>query len=314
MSKAKPPADDDGWLDPPPPLNEPAAQTANKGFLSSLYAPIGEQPSPTGNAAKKTSETSEPEEEEEIDPFAPASGSWFTKHASKQLNKNLWKSIFRGGLVKIDPVSIDNVPNEDSEEARLKRIYTIVWCETLAIIGLSLLFVFILPFGNPVYRYYAKMENQSLEDAQRNRMLPLYMPNLTNRAVLSWAATSISEIMTFGFGDYEIKLKQQKNRFTTPGWSGFVKTFVEKEIGEKFQQRQLVVTTAPADTPVIVSQGENKEHVYEWHVQAPVIITFATNNNITSSTRAIVDLTIIRVPHEHNASGIAINIWRQRQG
>lgn len=314
MSKTKPPADDDdGWLDPPPPLHDPVSPKAKKSLLSSFYA----NAAPSLNR-QKPDEAKEPgeaiEQEEDIDPFAPASGTWFTRHASRQLDKNLWKSIFRGGLFRIDTVPFDNVPNEDKEEARLKRIYTIVWSETLIIVGLSLLFVFILPFGNPVYVYYARMENQPLTDARQNRMIPLYMPNLTNRAVLSWAATSISEIMTFGFGDYEIKLKQQRSRFTEPGWAGFVKTFVEKEIGEKFQQRQLVVTTAPADTPVIVSQGENKEHIYEWRVQAPVIVTFATNNNITSSTRAIVDLTIVRVPHEHNASGIAINIWRQRQG
>lgn len=309
MSKTKPPADDDGWLDPPPPQKEPAA-----GFLASLRAPAHKQ-SQQKQTGEATGESVDGlDQEDDSDALAPPSGMWFAQHASKQLDKKLWQSILKGGLFKIDSVPLDEVPDQNKEEARLKRIYTIVWSESLAIAGLCVLLVLMLPFGSPVYRYYAKSENQSLEEALQNRMISLSMPNLTNRAVLSWAATSISEIMTFGFGDYEAKLKQQKNRFTDPGWAGFVKTFVEKEIGEKFQHRQLVVTTAPADTPVIVSQGENKENIYEWHVQAPVIVTFATNNDISTSSRAVVDLTIVRVPHEHNASGIAINIWRQRQG
>lgn len=302
MSKAQPPADeDDGWIDPPPPLEEKDKPEKPKGFWGS------------GRAFGHT-RSDDPEPEEDSFSAPPASGSWIARNTSRQLDKKLWHSILHGGLLKVDSVQMDSAPDEEKEESRIKHIYALVWTESLIIVGLSLFFVFMLPFGAPMYRYYARMENQPLADARQNIMIPLYMPNLTNRAVLSWAATSISEIMTFGFGDYEVKLKQQKPRFTGPGWAGFVKTFIEKQIGEQFQQRQLVVTTAPADTPVIVSQGENKEHIYEWRVQAPVIVTFATNNNVTSSSRSIVELTIVRVPHEHNASGIAINIWRQRLG
>lgn len=303
MSKAKPPTeDDDGWIDPPPPQTAPDKPEKTEGFwgLSRL--------------SKREQQKRAPEEDEDPESPSDAPTSWLEKHTSRQLDKKLWRSILQGGLLKVDAVQLDSVSDEGKEEARIRQVYTLVWAEALVIVGLSLFLVFLLPFGAPMYRYYARMENQPLADARRNILTPLNMPNLTNRAVLSWAATSIAEIMTFGFGDYETKLKQQKTRFTDPGWSGFVKAFIEKEIGEQFQQRQLVVTTAPADTPVIVSQGENKEHLYEWRVQAPVIVTFATNNNVTSSSRAIVDLTIVRVPHKHNASGIAINIWRQRQG
>ncbi|MER2519078.1 MAG: DotI/IcmL family type IV secretion protein [Bdellovibrionales bacterium] len=309
MSKPPPPTDDDGWIDPPAPLREDELLASRKGFLTLPYA------KKTKAAQKDTTSTNEePETEEDIDPFSPPSGSWFTKQASKQLDKKIWRSILRGGLIKIDPILLDTVPDEEKENARISRLYTIIQGEALMIAGLSLLLVLALPFGAPLYRYYARTENQPLEEAHRNAMIALNIPNLTNRAILSWAATSVAEIMTFGFGDFETKLKQQKPRFTDPGWAGFVKEFIEKQVGEQFQQRQLVVTTAPADTPVIVSQGENKENIYEWHVQAPVIITFATNNNVTSSARAIVGMTIVRVPHEHNASGIAINSWRQTKG
>ncbi|MDE2029422.1 MAG: DotI/IcmL/TraM family protein, partial [Alphaproteobacteria bacterium] len=81
------------------------------------------------------------------------------------------------------------------------------------------------------------------------------------------------------------------------------------KIGEAFKERQLVLTTVPSDTPVIVAQGVNADNVYQWNVQMPVIMTYATNNNVTSQQRAIVFLSIVRVPAEQSPSGIAIRNW-----
>jgi intracellular multiplication protein IcmL len=115
--------------------------------------------------------------------------------------------------------------------------------------------------------------------------------------------------MTMGFGDMDIRLPQQRKRFTPEGWEAFNKAFVAQKIGETFKQSQLVLTTVPSDTPVIIAQGPNAENIYQWIVQMPVIMTYATNNNAMRKERAFVTLTIVRVPADESSAGIAIQSW-----
>ncbi|MDR3448895.1 MAG: DotI/IcmL/TraM family protein [Alphaproteobacteria bacterium] len=195
-----------------------------------------------------------------------------------------------------------DIIDEQTAILRMDKIKKLVTIQAWIIGSLALVLLVALPFVQPVYLYYAMKP-----DGQVMRMVGLDMPNMTNRAVLSWAATSISEIMTMGFGDMDVKLPHERVRFTKQGWEAYNTAFVQQEVGEKFKQSQMVLTTVPSNTPVIVSQGTNLDNVYEWHVQMPVIMTYA--NTTVVRQRAIVRLTIIRVPAEDSAAGIAIQNW-----
>jgi Type-IV b secretion system, inner-membrane complex component len=112
--------------------------------------------------------------------------------------------------------------------------------------------------------------------------------------------------MTIGFGDIGPQLRSQNMRFTADGWKSFVEAFQKQQIGELFKGHQIVMTTVPSDTAVILAQGPNKKGIYEWAVQVPVIMTYETNNNRTDHRNAIVTLTIVRVSPDQSPSGIAI--------
>lgn len=197
--------------------------------------------------------------------------------------------------------------DEKRAAVSFKRLTLRVTIQTwlMAILGFGLMGI--LPFAQPVYIYYAMSPDKKLV-----RMTGLNMSNMTNQAILSWATTSITEIMTMGFGDLDIKVPKQRRRFTATGWKAYIKAFVQEGIGETFKQNQLVLTTVPSNTPVIVYQGPNADDVYEWIVQMPVIMTYATNGDVTSEKRTIISLTIIRVPVEENPYGIAIDNWSLR--
>ncbi len=204
----------------------------------------------------------------------------------------------------LDPVTIDYVADERAAHARYVRLVRIVTFETITLAVLGGFLIVGTPFFRPVYQYYAL--NPQHEVMQ---LVALTVPNMTNRAILSWATTTTTEIMTIGFGDFESKLAAQEPRFTPEGWESFKKAFIRQKIGETFKKNQLVLTTVPSDTPVIVAQGVNEQQAYEWIVQMPVIMTFATNNNVTQREKAIINLTIVRVPAEYNPSGIGIAAW-----
>lgn len=196
------------------------------------------------------------------------------------------------------------VMDEATVVAQVGRLKTRVIIQTWVIAFLGLVLTLLLPFTQPINLYYARNSNSKVMP-----LVGLDVPNMTNRAILSWATTSITEVMTMGFGDIDVRLPKQRPRFTKKGWDAYIKVFLLQKIGETFKQYQLVLTTVPSNTPVIVNQGVNREATYQWTVQMPVIMTYSTNNNVTRKQRSTVTLTIVRVPAEENSFGIAIQSW-----
>jgi intracellular multiplication protein IcmL len=235
----------------------------------------------------------------------PASSQKATNKAKVSFVKDMASDLDKVAAKLRDPVNIDLILDEDKEIRRYQKLMKWIGLQTIIIAILSGVLLLGAPFFMPIYQYYARNTKQEVM-----QLVPLTAPNMTNRAILSWATTSITEIMTMGFGDYKTKLPEQRFRFTPGGWDAFAMTFDKLKVGEKFQQNQLVLTTVPSTTPVIVQQGPNERHVYQWRVQMPVIMTYATNNNLTSHERAVVDLTIIRVNPNQNPAGIGIDSWR----
>ena len=204
----------------------------------------------------------------------------------------------------------DVVADEADAVARHRRLIALISAQALAIGILSGIMILGAPVMRPVYKYktVAQDNANSLEQFSAD-LVPLFNPNLTNRAVLSWAATSVTEVMTLGFGDFDRQLIAQRKRFTAQGWESFLKALIEQKIRNAFKEQQLILTTVPSDVPVIVAQGEDPEDGYKWVVELPVIMTFATNNNVTKKSRTIVRLTIVRVPGQDSVGGIAIKSW-----
>ncbi|MDE2030587.1 MAG: DotI/IcmL/TraM family protein, partial [Alphaproteobacteria bacterium] len=119
-------------------------------------------------------------------------------------------------------------PAGDSEQAallHLARLKRRIEIQGWAIAALATVLAVILPFAAPAYIYYARKPNNQIM-----RMVGLDMPNMTDRAVLSWATTSVTEIMTMGFGDMDVRLPRQRWRFTEDGWNAYTKAFVRDKI------------------------------------------------------------------------------------
>ena len=194
--------------------------------------------------------------------------------------------------------------DEAAEISRFQRLKKRIVIQSRIIGGLTVLLLVILPFAQPIYVYYAQKP-----DGKMMQMVGLAMPNMTNHAILSWTTTAITEIMTLGFGDVDVKMPLQRWRFTKAGWRVYTEEFANLKIGETIKQSQLVLTTVPSNTPVIVDQGVNPAGVYQWTVQMPIIMTYATNNNVTVEKHAIVTVTITRVAAEDSPAGVAIQQW-----
>jgi hypothetical protein len=212
-----------------------------------------------------------------------------------------------GSLFRQDRLSEDNVPDEADAMRRYHRLMTMVWWQGIVIIALAALLIFSAPFLRPYYKYRTQSPSKEV-----GALVPLEKPNMTDRAILSWATTSITEIMTIGFGDFDKQILGQKQRFTSEGWESFLKAVRDQDLRAAFKSQQLVLTTVPSNTPVIVAQGVDplSGDEYQWVVEMPIIMTYVTNNNVKRQSRSIIRLTIVRVPSKDSFRGVAIKSWQ----
>ena len=208
----------------------------------------------------------------------------------------------------VDIITVDAIADEAAELAARTKLIRKLTIQALAIAVLALATLFLMPFFEDRYFYYTITAEQKVSEEMR----PLNMPLWRDETIKTWAATSVTEILTLGFGDFEQKLVMQKSRFTSDGWNDFLHKFFEVKFGDTLRHNQLVITTVPEKTPEIVDQHTDPDHVYEWVVRVPVLMTYATNNLVTRTVHTSVTVTIIRTPYDGTASnGIGIDVWQQ---
>ena len=241
-----------------------------------------------------------PEEEEVAKPRQLTAKEKFIEQVKTQLARIPYRSPFA------TPPITEDIVNEQLELGRADRSIKKLTYQAALVAVFGTLLAVGAPFFAPLYVYHS-----ITPEGKTAILVPLDLPNLTNPAVVSWAATSVTEILSIGFGDIEAKTAVQKKRFTPLGWKAFVKSFLSSKVSETFKRNQMVMTTVPSDTPVIVSQGVNDSDVYEWKVEVPIITTYAANNNVIKPERGTIRMTIIRVDPEQSPAGLAIDIMRQ---
>lgn len=203
----------------------------------------------------------------------------------------------------------DVIPDDADTILRHRRLVSLINAQAMAIGILALILIFAAPLLRPVNRYFSVNPGTK----ERRELVGLFVPNLTDQAILSWAATSVTEVMTLGFGDFDQQILGQRRRFTSEGWDSFRQALEAKKLRNDFKTKQLVLTTVPSGAPVIVWRGPDLEsdskNGYKWVVEVPVIMTYVTNNNVSKKDKKIIRLTIVRVPGRESVGGIAIRTW-----
>lgn len=207
-------------------------------------------------------------------------------------------------LLQDDVVTEDVLADEEAAKAAFLALIKKVNRRSYVIGAFLITILLLIPVLKPL-NYYEAMK----PDKQTKYLVPLTAPNLTDHAILSWSATAITEILTFGFGDFDQRILQQRSRFTDEGWTSFTKAIRNQDLRANFKSRQLVLTTVPSNTPLIVFKGQDIEGESQWIVEMPIIMTYSTNNNVTERHKGLVRLTIVRVPGSQNISGIGIKNW-----
>lgn len=183
-----------------------------------------------------------------------------------------------------------------------RNIVRIAIFQSLAIVALIAALAITIAVSRPQDRFFA-----TTADGRLIRMVPLNEPNMNDAAIVSWAARASSDVMTFGFHDYQRRLQESSLYFTRRGWQSFTEALDRSRIMEGVQKSQQVVTAAPKSAPVIVQQGL-VDGIYRWVVQLPLIVTYQSGT-AQQSDSLNVQLVIVRVSTLDSPSGVGIQQW-----
>lgn len=135
-------------------------------------------------------------------------------------------------------------------------------------------------------------------------VVPLDEPNVPNSTLLQWATDAASSAFTYDFVNYRAQLQKSSVYFTTSGWRAFLQELESSRNLLAVQSKRLVLSAVVTKAPVILEERVINGR-YTWRVQMPMVITYQSANESTSSNTTVT-LTISRVSTVNSPRGIGI--------
>lgn len=185
------------------------------------------------------------------------------------------------------------------------HLLKIALVEAVVIVGMILCFLFYMNMAQPEDRYFA-----TTADGRIMRLVPLDQPNMTVPALMSWVAQAATDVMTFGFHDYQRRLQDASQHFTRRGWESFTSALQKSRIIDAVETAQQVVTAAPRSAPVLVQEGVINGR-YRWVVELPLMITYRAGNQSRTDNMQVT-IVVERMPSLENPIGVGIEQWIAR--
>lgn len=196
----------------------------------------------------------------------------------------------------------DNYDSVAAYREGVKNLMRMVLLQAFVIAGLMALTVYVVMNVKPQDRYFAetgaglKMQITGLDD-----------PNMNTAAILSWAATTATDVMTFGFNDIMDRFAKTSKNFTKEGWISFRDAMVQSKTIEGVRAQQQIITSILSEPPVLIQEGMVGGD-YGWIVQMPMIMTIRAGGE-RQVRKLGVKMFIVRMPTAANPMGIGIKTW-----
>ncbi len=183
-----------------------------------------------------------------------------------------------------------------------RNLIRIAIAEAVIIVLLLLTFISYMNAAKAQNHYFA-----TTADGRIMQLVPLELPNMGTSALLSWAAQAGTEVMTFGFHDYQRRLQYSSRHFTRHGWETFAAALQKSRTIESMQAQQQVASAEPRSAPVLIQEGVFSGK-YRWVVDLPLTVKYQSGGD-QRTDNIMVRLVIDRVPSLENPSGVGIEQW-----
>lgn len=179
---------------------------------------------------------------------------------------------------------------------------------------ISILLIVILltsQVGVLVFNYYAYATRPqgefygSLPSGTDFILTPLTRPNVSTKALLSWATIAATATFTLDFVNYESNFNALKDYFTETGYQNFLNALEEANTLQTIQEKKLVIS-AVAIGPAVVSEEYEKSGIHNWKVEVPITVTYLSVS-AEEKREKLISMTITQVPTTQASKGIGIS-------
>lgn len=151
-------------------------------------------------------------------------------------------------------------------------------------------------------RYFAETV-----DGKIMPMTALSSPNTENFALANWAASAASDIMTFGFNDFDVRLNNSRKYFTPEGWESFYNALKVSKLVEDVKKTQQIATAVPRALPELKRDGLIDGKM-RWEIDVPLLITFRAGSDIRPIPKKV-HMVVEKMPTRENPDGVGISEW-----
>jgi len=178
--------------------------------------------------------------------------------------------------------------------------------------GITIVLVLVLSqFGLLAFNYFTyamRSEGEfygSLPNKTAFILTPLMRPNVSTKALLSWATIAATATFTIDFVNYQKNLKDLKEYFTDTGYENFLAALNATNTLQTIQEKKLVLSAVAIGTAVVSGEYEQRG-VHSWTVEVPITVTYLSVSE-EEKREKLVSITITQVPTDQAPKGIGIS-------
>lgn len=150
-----------------------------------------------------------------------------------------------------------------------------------------------------------------MPNSERFALYALERPNVSTRALLSWATLAATATFTFDFVNYKDQIEALHDYFTTDGYDNFMTSIQNAETLSTIEEKKLILS-AVAIGPAIVLTEENNGDKRNWRIQVPLLVRYQSAN-VDETRQQVVDLLVTQVSTQDAPKGIGIAQYVARE-
>ncbi len=142
-------------------------------------------------------------------------------------------------------------------------------------------------------------------------LTPLDRPNVSTKALLSWATLAATATFTFDFVNYKTQLNNLSDYFTIDGYYNFLTSLEAAGTLATIEDKKLVLS-AVAIGPAIVLTEEGQSSNQTWRIQVPLLVRYQSAN-VNENRIQVVEVLITQVSTRDAPKGIGIAQYIARE-
>jgi intracellular multiplication protein IcmL len=200
-------------------------------------------------------------------------------------------------------IQAPQIQNTETYRTGFKNLLALVKFMGFAILCLTFMLYYYIKNNPRQDLYYAQTPQ-----GQTLRMNALSEPNMNNEAILAWAAQAVTDVLTFGFHDYNKRFEQTHKNFSPEGWTSFLTSITKSNFLGIVEEKKQILTTILSAPPELKWFGVT-EGRQTWVVQMNYVMKTRAGGS-SSSRKGGVLLWIVKMPTEQNPMGLGIQTWR----